>query len=111
VLRGSGNGSSINPLQLMSTIMVDSGLILYHQEVSDKTNDPPVVQSMLRQLLVKGAIITADPMRGQTYTAEIIRFEVADYTLQVKDNQRNLSKEISAFFHKTYPDRPQIMEE
>ena len=111
VIRGSGKGSSLNPLQLMSAMVVDSGLILYQQEVSDKTNEIPVMQSMLRQLSVKGAIITADAMHCQTHTAEIIRAEGADYMLQVKDNQRHLSKEISAFFHKTYRDSPQVLEE
>ena len=111
VIRGSGNGSSLNPLQLMSAMVVDSGLILYQQEVSDKTNEIPVMQSMLRQLSVKGAIITADAMHCQTHTAEIIRAEGADYMLQVKDNQRHLCKEISAFFHKTYRDNPEVLEE
>jgi hypothetical protein len=60
VLRGSGNGCVLNPLQLMCAMEVDSGLILYQQEVSDKTNEIPVMQAMLRQLSVKGAIITAD---------------------------------------------------
>jgi predicted transposase YbfD/YdcC len=92
-------------------MVVDSGLILYQQEVSDKINEIPVMQSMLRQLSVKGAIITADAMHCQTHTAEIIRAEGADYMLQVKDNQRHLSKEISAFFHKTYRDSPQVLED
>jgi hypothetical protein len=35
-------------------MVVDSGLILYQQEVSDKTNEIPVMQAMLRQLSVKG---------------------------------------------------------
>jgi hypothetical protein len=43
VIRGSGNGSSLNPLQLMSAIVVNSGLILYQQEVSDKTNEIPLI--------------------------------------------------------------------
>jgi hypothetical protein len=43
-------------------------------------------------------------------TAEIIRVEGADYMLQVKDNQRNLYKEISVFFHKTYRDDPKALE-
>jgi predicted transposase YbfD/YdcC len=111
VIRGSGNGTSLNPLQLMRAMVVDIGLILYQQEVSDKTNEIPVMQSMLRQLTVKGAIITADAMHCQTHTAEIIRVEGADYMLQVKDNQRHLCKEISAFFHKTYRDSPKLLAE
>jgi predicted transposase YbfD/YdcC len=109
VLRGSGNGCDLNPLQLMSAMVVDSGLILYQQEVSDKTNEIPVMQAMLRQLSVKGAIITADAMHCQTMTTEVIRAEGGDYMLQVKDNQRNLRKEIMAFFHKAYRETPQAL--
>jgi hypothetical protein len=43
VLRGSGHGTSLNPLQLMSAMVVDSGLILCQHEVSDKTNEIPVM--------------------------------------------------------------------
>jgi predicted transposase YbfD/YdcC len=110
VLRGSGNGCVLNPLQLMSAMVVDSGLILYQQEVSDKTNEIPVMQAMLRQLSVKGAIITADAMHCQTMTAEAIRAEGGDYMPQVKDNQRNLYKEIIAFFHKAYREAPRELE-
>jgi hypothetical protein len=101
VVRGSGKDPSRNALQLMSAMVVGSGLILYQQEVSDKTNEIPVMQAMLRHLSVKGARITADAMHCETKTAEIIRAEGTDYMLQVKDNQRNLHKEISAFFYKT----------
>jgi predicted transposase YbfD/YdcC len=111
VVRGSGNGSALNALQLMSAMVVDSGLILSQQAVSQKTNEIPVMQDMLRHLSVKGAIITADAMHCQTKTAEAIRAEGADYILQVKDNQRHLHKEITAFFHKTYRDNPQALED
>jgi predicted transposase YbfD/YdcC len=79
-------------------MVVDTGLIIYQQEVSDKTNEIPVMQAMLQHLSVIGAIITADAMHCQTKTAEVIRAEGADYMLQVKDNQRHLHKEIAVFF-------------
>jgi predicted transposase YbfD/YdcC len=88
-------------------MVVDTGLIIYQQEVSDKTNEIPVMQAMLQHLSVIGAIITADAMHCQTKTAEVIRAEGADYMLQVKDNQRHLHKEIAVFFHKTYRHSPQ----
>jgi hypothetical protein len=111
VIRGSENGSSLNPLQLMGAMVVDSGLILYQQEVSDKTNEIPVMQAMLQRLSIKGVIITADAMHCQTHITKVVRAEGADYMLQVKDNQRHLSKEISAFSYKTYWDSPQVLEE
>jgi len=68
------------------------------------------MQAMLQCLSVKEAIITADAMHCQTKTAEIVRAEGTDYMLQVKDNQRILHKEVTAFFHKIYPDDPQALE-
>jgi predicted transposase YbfD/YdcC len=62
----------------MSAMVVDSVLILYQQEVSDKTYETPVMQSMLRQLSVKGAIITADAMHCQTRHRDN-KAEGADY--------------------------------
>ncbi len=53
VIRGSGNGLFLNPLQLMSAMVVDSGLTLYQQEVSDKTNKIPVMQAMLQVTVSK----------------------------------------------------------
>jgi predicted transposase YbfD/YdcC len=50
-------------------------------------------------------------MHCHTHTAEVIRVEGADYMLQIKDNQHHLFKEISVFFHKTYRDSPQVLEE
>jgi predicted transposase YbfD/YdcC len=94
----------------MSAMVVETGLILYQQEVTDKTNEIPVMKAMLQHLSVRGPIITANAMHCQTKTAEVIRAECADYMLQVKDNQRHLHKEIAAFFHKTYRDSPQSFE-
>jgi predicted transposase YbfD/YdcC len=68
-----------------------------------------LMQAMLQRLSIKEAIITVDAMHCQTKTAEIIWAERADYILQIKDNQRNLHKEISAFFHKTCRDVQQAL--
>jgi predicted transposase YbfD/YdcC len=66
---------------------------------------------MLRHLSVTGATISGDAMHCQTQTTEIARAEGANYMLQVKDNPLNLHKEIAAFFHKTYRDEPQALEQ
>jgi predicted transposase YbfD/YdcC len=49
-------------------------------------------------------------MHCQTQTAEIIWADGGDYMLQVKGHHHNLSKESSAFFHKTSQDSPQELE-
>jgi predicted transposase YbfD/YdcC len=49
-------------------------------------------------------------MHCQTKIIEIIRAVWAGYMLQLKGHQRNLHKEISAFFQKTNRDDPKALE-
>ena len=111
VLRGSKHGDNYNALQLMTAMIVDSGFILYQKETSDKTNEIPVMQSMLENMDIKDSVITADAMHCQTKTAEVTRSNGGDYILQVKENQKTLLNEIKAFFHKTDRDEPERGEE
>jgi len=111
VLRGSKHGDKHNALQLMTAMVVDSGFILYQKETSDKTNEIPVMQSMLESMDIKGSVITADAMHCQTKTAEVVRSNGGDYVLQVKENQKKLLNEIKAFFHKMDRDEPEVLEE
>ena len=71
-------------------MVVESGLIIYQQETSTKTNEIPVMQSMLDTLNIENAVITADAMHCQTETAQLIRKVKGDYVLQVKKNQGKL---------------------
>jgi len=111
VLRGSKHGTEVKALQIMTAMVVDSGLVIYQQETDSKTNEIPVMQSMLSNMLIKNAVITADAMHCQTKTAEVIRGEEADYVLQIKGNQKNLLNEVEAFFHKTNRERPELLEQ
>lgn len=111
VLRGSKHGEEVSALQLMTAMVVGSGLIIYQKETSCKTNEIPVMQSMLKEMDIKGSIVTADAMHCQTQTARMIKEGGGDYVLQVKGNQGNLSKEIAAFFHKTRRDDPDLIEQ
>jgi len=110
VLRGSKHGDDVNALQLMTAMVVENGLVIYQKETDKKTNEIPIMQSMLSSMDVEGAVITADAMHCQTETTKVIRENNADYSLQVKDNQSGLLKEIQAYFHKVRRDNPDILE-
>ncbi len=66
VLCGSKQGCDINALQLMTAMVVENGLIIYQKETDKKTNEIPVMQSMLKSMNIKNAVITADAMHCQT---------------------------------------------
>ena len=63
----------------------------------DKSNEIPTVQKMLKELNIKGTMITADALNCQKETAEIIVKQKADYLFSVKDNHPNLKKNIEDF--------------
>ena len=110
VLCGSKHGD-IEALQLMTAMVVDNGLIIYQKETSTKTNEIPVMQSMLASMDITNAVVTADAMHCQTETVSLIRQGQGDYVLQVKKNQSNLYKEIEAYFYKTYRDSPELLKD
>jgi predicted transposase YbfD/YdcC len=110
VVCGSKHGNT-DALQLMTAMVVENGLIIYQKRTSTKTNEIPVMQSMLANMDIKKAIITADAMHCQTETTALIRKGKGDYVLQVKKNQGNLYKEIAAYFHKSYRDTPELLKE
>ena len=95
----------------MTAMVIDNGLIIYQKETATKTNEIPVMQSMLASMDIKNAVVTADAMHCQTETAELIRQGKGDYVLQVKKNQGSLYNEIKAYFHKTYRDSPKLLKD
>ncbi len=111
VLCGSKQGCDISALQLMTAMVVENGLVIYQKETDKKTNEIPVMQSMLKSMNIKNAVIIAGAMHCQTETAEVVRNKKANYVLQVKNNQKKLNQEIEAYFHKVRRDTPALIEE
>ena len=64
--------------------------------VSAKTNEIPVLTRLLDTMDIAGAVITADALHCQRGTAQYIVSRKAHYILTVKDNQRNLRKQLKA---------------
>jgi len=86
-----------SPLHIISAQISDLGLTLAQCSTEDKSNEIPTVQKLLKELNIKGTIITADALNCQKETAEIIVKQKADYLLSVKDNHPNLKKDIENF--------------
>lgn len=86
-------------IHLLSIVSQKLGLTIAQREVGEKTNEIPVLQEMLKQLVIEGKILTMDAMHTQRETAEIIVEKGADYVMVVKENQGNLLEEIQTLFH------------
>ena len=86
-----------SPLHIISAQLCECGLTLAQRTVDGKSNEIPAVQELLKELNIKGAVVTADALNCQKETAEIIVDQKADYLLSVKDNHPNLKKDIEDF--------------
>lgn len=86
-----------SPLHIISAQLSELGLTLAQRSTEDKSNEIPAVQELLKELNIKGQIVTADAMNCQKETAEIIIGQGADYLLCVKDNHPNLKKDIEDY--------------
>ena len=58
--------------------------------MEEKSNEITAIPQLLDTIQVKGCVITVDAMGTQTEIVEKIKQKRADYTLAVKENQRNL---------------------
>ena len=94
-LRGARDGAG-NLTHLLSALCQQSGTVLGQLSVGAKTNEIPVLRKLLDTMDITGAVITADAPHTQRGTADYIVSRGAHYILTVKNNQRNLRKQLKA---------------
>lgn len=96
-LRGSrkADGSIV---QIVSAWACHNGLTLAQRAVDSKSNEITAVPKLLRQLNLKGAVVSIDAMGTQRKIAIAIIHAGADYLLALKGNQGTLHEEVRAFF-------------
>lgn len=92
-----GMSSYSKPLHIISAQISELGLTLAQRSADDKGNEIPAVQELLKELNIKEHIVVADALNCQKETASIIVEQKADYLLCVKDNHRNLKKDIEEY--------------
>jgi hypothetical protein len=74
---------------LVSFFASDSKEILIAKKTASKSNEIPLVQTMMEEFPLKDMIITLDALHCQTKTLKAIKNSGNDYVIQVKDNQKN----------------------
>lgn len=88
----------VKALQTLNVYSDDYGMCLAQKYISEKTNEIPAAQELLRLMDLKGTIVTADAMNCQKGTAEVIIDGKGDYVLALKGNQGLFYEEVLAFF-------------
>lgn len=85
-------------LHLVSAWAVENRLVLAQLATEEKSNEITAIPLLLKQLALKGCIVTIDAMGTQTKIAEQIIEQNGDYALALKDNHGNLFDEVKATF-------------
>lgn len=95
-LRGSYDGEG-KPLHLLSAIVHKQGVVVAQKKVPDKTNEIPMVKTLLKNLDLEGTVVTSDAMHTQNKTASfLVEKKKADYVMTVKDNQKTLKDHLQS---------------
>lgn len=98
VRRSMDGSSGKRAIHVVSAWAVESGIVLGQCRTEEKSNEITAIPELLKQLELKGCIVTMDAMGTQTKIAETIISREADYILQVKENQPRLYEDISLYF-------------
>jgi predicted transposase YbfD/YdcC len=85
-------------LHLVSAWAVENRLVLAQLATEEKSNEITAIPLLLKQLALKGCIVTIDAMGTQTKIAEQIIDQEGEYALALKDNHGNLYDEVKATF-------------
>lgn len=92
--RGTGKAA----LHLVSAWASANRLVLAQVAVDAKSNEIIALPLLLRQLALKGCLVTIDAMGCQRELAAQIGEQEADYVLALKANQANLHEEVASTF-------------
>lgn len=83
---------------LLSAVSHGLGLTLYQVGVDSKTNEIPLVQELLKGLLIEGRVFTMDALLTQRQIAQTIVDHKGDYFMIAKGNQAHLQQDIRLYF-------------
>lgn len=95
--RCTGVESGLGALQVVNAWASENRLILGQLAVEQKSNEIKAVPELLKTLMLKGCIVTADALNTQKETAETIVSKGAEYVLALKRNHSRVHEEVKLF--------------
>ncbi len=108
-IRGAGTNYRNSPLHIVTAFCENNRLSLAQETVDDKKNEIDAIPKLLDIIALDNTIVTIDAMGCQKEIALKIRQRGGDYLLQVKDNQKDLNRQIEKLFKKN-PAKEQSIE-
>jgi hypothetical protein len=102
-LRGAV-GEDGKQVMLLSAFMHKQGVVISQEQVDSKSNEIPAVKPLLKDVDIKGMVVTADALHTQHETAKfIVVRKNADYLFIVKGNQPTLEEDIKLLKMGNFP--------
>ena len=99
-LRGSyDTRSGKSAIHMVSAYAVEAGVCFAGVTTDKKSNEITAIPKLLNMLALKGCIVTIDAMGCQTKIVEDIIEKGADYVIAVKENQKELSSQVTKMFN------------
>jgi predicted transposase YbfD/YdcC len=92
-----------NQVHLLAAMTHHQGLIVAQTEVGAKTNEIPMLPTLLDELDITDAVITADALHTQRATARYLHDRGAEFVFCVKENQPKLFARLDALPWETVP--------
>ena len=96
--RSHDKAAGLGPLHIVSAWASEQGIALGQLATEEKSNEITAIPELLKQIDVKGAVVTIDAMGCQKAIAKKITAGGSDYVLVVKGNQKTLYKTIRELF-------------
>ncbi len=97
------DGETIEDRRNMNNLNVQSteyGITLSSTRIDEKSNEIPEAQKVLKNMDLKGTVVTADALNTQKGTADVIIESKGDYCLALKSNHKLIYAEIGDYFDK-----------
>lgn len=93
-IKGSIDGDDIM-VHLLAGIVHKDGVVIMQKRVSHKTNEITKVTPLIKNVAIKGAVLTMDALLAQKKIVKnIVEAKEADYVVGIKSNQPTLLKDI-----------------
>jgi predicted transposase YbfD/YdcC len=101
--RSHDRGKGRKPLHMVSAWATSQRIVLGQQATEAKSNEITAIPLLLKNLDLKGALVTIDAMGTQTKIAQAIRDGGGDYVLSLKENWPATFAEIEGLFNQPPP--------
>jgi predicted transposase YbfD/YdcC len=95
-LKGVSTGEHL--VHLVELFAAEQKLVLTQEKVPDKSSEPKVIEALLKDIDVNGALISTDALFAHAARAQQFLDHGADYLIGLKGNQGNFHAEVKNFF-------------